>query len=65
MEGLGPSCDELDLACGGVGRTGWWFCIEARSANVSILCVEEVRAKLGWLTPVGTGEMSGDEFKGR
>ena len=33
-----------DDALNGAGREGWWDCIEARSARVSIDWVEEVRS---------------------
>ena len=56
---------EFRLLRGGVVRTGWCFCIDARSASVSIDCVEVVLLYSGvGLVPVGTGEMRGEECEG-
>jgi hypothetical protein len=37
------SKDSLLLNMGAADFCGWWFCIDAMSARVSILCVEELR----------------------
>ena len=54
-----------ELLCEGVLRTGWWFCMEARSASVSIDWVEGALLYCGvGLEPVGTGDMRGDDCEG-
>jgi hypothetical protein len=55
------SADVL-LFNGGVDSIGWWLCMDARSANVSIEWVEDARAFGGVeMVPDGTGDMRGED----